>query len=197
MALFKKNVFNEWWDFCADSTLYILIPFYTVYHFYILPILTRSPTPPHSLPAYHISPPSLFIPPLWGITFSLQHLSLLWNKEEMPPFGLTSGPSWRWAVIDTRSSCADLLPSPTGDWEITVCFCMEGVGPRDKNESQGKNWMSYARWSLLLVFHLLVPDPASHSLTFMRAANIYYFQVTYYYINIYVKHVFHYIISLW
>lgn len=146
-----------------------LMPFYTLYHFYIL---TRSPPPPHSFPAYHLSPPSLFIPPLWGITFSLQHLPLVWNEEEMPPFGLTSGPSWGWAVIDARSSCADLLPTPTGDREITVCFSMKGVGPTDKNESQGKNCMSHARWSPLLLFHLLVPDPASHSLKLLSCKHI-------------------------
>lgn len=73
-------------------------------HFCSLPILSK---PPHPSTATFVSPahppphsPSLPQPLPWCAALSLQHLSLIWNEEEMPPCGLTSGPSQGLPEID-------------------------------------------------------------------------------------------------
>lgn len=149
-----------------------LSPFHTLYHFYSLPIWPPSPPPPSS-PACL---PPVLTPPLCRAAFSLQpfvsHLKWRGNASLWAHKWPILRAGWDWCL---RSSCADLLPAPTGEREITPCFAGEDAGQTGKNERQGKrerergrkNRMSCGRWSPvgpLLALHLLVPDHAFHYL---------------------------------
>lgn len=81
------------------------------------------------LPAANLTPTytatfiaCLAAPPLCCTTLSQQHLSLIWNEEEMPPCGLTSGPSSGLAEIDACDPAAliySLHPQGSGRLHYT------------------------------------------------------------------------------
>lgn len=116
-------------------------------HFCSLPILSK---PPHPSTATFVSPahppphsPSLPQPLPWCAALSLQHLSLIWNEEEMPPCGLTSGPSRGLPEID---ACLRLMPviqlcwftprTHRGAGDYTA-LCWRGRKADRQNEAEG------------------------------------------------------------
>lgn len=69
-------------------------------------------------------------PPRHSASFSLQHLSLIWNEEEMPPCGLSSGPSWGLAEIDACDPAVLIYsPHPRGSGRLH-CALPERTGGR-------------------------------------------------------------------
>lgn len=100
-------------------------------------------TPPHPPP---------------GLLFSLQHLSLIWNEEEMPPCGLTSGPSWGLAEIDVCDP-AVLIYSPhthrgVGDYTVR---CWRGREADRERKWKGESELGRGRESEReRAIHLLV-----------------------------------------
>lgn len=91
-----------------------------------------APSPPCLcllLPPTHANPH----PPLCCAAFSPQHLSLIWNEEEMPPRGLTSGPSWGLAEIDACDPAVLIyFPHPQGSGRLHCALLERTAGRQTK-----------------------------------------------------------------
>lgn len=112
----------------------LLSSLHTLHHFYFLPILP--PSPPPSSPA--CPPPCVYPTPLRRGAFSLQHLSLIWNEEEMPPYGLTSGPSWGLAEIDACDPAVLIYsPRPQGSGRLHCAFLERMLDRQAKKRKWG------------------------------------------------------------
>lgn len=102
--------------------------------------LLCSPTLVSALPS---SPSNLTT--LWGCVLPATFVSRLKWRGNASPWAHKwpiLGAGWDWCLW---SSCADLLPVPTGEWEITLCSAGEDTRQRGKKvEREGgkySNWV--------------------------------------------------------
>lgn len=135
-----ESLTNSQSGFSADCTL--LSRLHTLHHFYFLPVLP--PSPPPSSPA--CPPPCVHPTPRFLPTTFVSHLKWRGNASLWAHKWPILRAGWDWCL---RSSCADLLPAPTGEWEITLRFPGEDAGQTGKEtkvrERGTKDGMSCGR----------------------------------------------------